>query len=92
MGEPMTMLDALAAIGAHVTERPDGYAVAHCHQPMRIGSGVMGDDVATCVECGASIRNLASPHVNGGYVYAPAGYERHGDATWIAESQHQDGE
>ena len=52
----------------------------HCGERMRTKVGVIGIDYAKCEQCGLTIGNMASPHINGGCVPTQEFLER-GD-TW----------
>jgi len=47
---------------------------------MTTGQGIIGTDIIECKECGLTIINLLSPHVNGGYVFD---IESDVNNTWI---------
>ncbi len=55
-----------------------------CGERMYVGEGVLGPNYARCDKCGKEIRNLASPHVNGGYLMSDDWFAEHGDRTWMA--------
>jgi hypothetical protein len=54
----------------------------HCGQRMRVKVGIAGPDYARCDQCGLTIGNGASPHMNGGIIWSEAFLEAHGDAMW----------
>ena len=67
--ETMDIAAACAAAGMTVEERGnDSWWIECCGEPCSIGSGICGGDIVTCDSCGASVRNLASPHINHGLV------------------------
>lgn len=53
-----------------------------CGQRMQVKGGIWGPDHARCGSCRQEIMNLASPHINGGYVLSEAVLEAHGDSIW----------
>ena len=54
----------------------------HCGQRMKTYSGIMGTDLAICEVCGLTIGNIASPHINGGFLMGDEWHKKHGDRTW----------
>jgi len=54
--------------------------ISHCNKLMTTGQGIIGTDIIECKECGLTIINLLSPHVNGGYVFD---IESDVNNTWI---------
>lgn len=57
----------------------------HCGTHMRTYSGIAGTDYAKCETCGASLRNLMSPHVNGGLLFTDEVYAAYPHGAWVAE-------
>lgn len=65
------MLEAIKAAGWDFT--PVGADTAAdvrcCGELVNVWSGIAGTDKAACETCGKTIRNLASPHMNGGLCF-----------------------
>jgi len=59
-----------------------------CGERMNVRAGLMGPDYAECQKCGEIIGNVASPHINGGFILSDEWLTEHGDATW-AEIEHR---
>lgn len=55
-----------------------------CGERMEVRSGILGPDYGKCHKCGTEIRNMASPHVNGGYAPDPDAEEVREGRTWMA--------
>lgn len=55
-----------------------------CGERMEVRSGILGPDYAKCHTCETELRNLASPHVNGGYMPNPEAPEFKAGRTWMA--------
>ena len=62
---------------------PDGQPFC-CSQRMTVRGGIMGPDYAKCEKCGKTIGNMASPHINGGYIPDEKFFEDHpNNSTWV---------
>jgi hypothetical protein len=81
-----TLDDAAAVLGVELRdEGVEGYVQPyHCGQRMRVKKGIIGPDYARCEVCGAELRCMASPHVNGGVVVSPEWLDAQGDRLWVA--------
>ena len=55
-----------------------------CDELMSVRSGMIGPDYARCNVCGKEIGNIASPHINGGYIPSKEWVAIHGEKTWCA--------
>jgi len=78
--KPQTVEDLCKQVGINLV-LPEGRPF-HCGKNMRVGSGVMGPDLAECKVCGLTIGNIASPHINGGIIFTDNDDIKEGK-TWV---------
>ena len=62
-------------------KEPDGQPYC-CGQRMDVRSGIAGPDYAKCEVCGKTIGNLASPHINGGFIPSDQFFKENPNGTW----------
>ena len=67
---------------AGVELRGDDGIPWHCEIEMQVKAGIWGPDYAKCNACGITMRNLASPHINGGVVFPEETHEAYGNVMW----------
>ena len=53
-----------------------------CGERMNFRGGIIGPDFAECRKCGKAIGNVASPHINGGYIPSDEWIKENGNKTW----------
>lgn len=53
-----------------------------CDSRMHTKEGLMGPDYAKCSMCGTTMLNLASPHVNGGFLLNDDIMDEYGNVIW----------
>ena len=70
-----------ASIELRTVEEEEGILFC-CDQRMHVKAGIMGPDYAHCNQCGQTMTNQASPHVNGGILWNEEVMEAHGDRMW----------
>lgn len=82
MTETLELADVRTIAARHGIElRGDDGQPYHCGERMEVRSGILGTDYAKC-KCGLAIGNMASPHVNGGYVMSDEWFEKHDGKAW----------
>ena len=78
-----TVREICQRAGVTLRENTRGEAVALCcNRPMMVKSGMIGPDYLGCQQCGLTIGNMASPHINGGRVLTEEAYAKHGQGMW----------
>ena len=70
-----------ASIELRTVEEEEGIPFC-CDQRMHVKDGIMGPDYTHCNQCGKTMNNLASPHINGGILWNEEVMEAHGDRIW----------
>ncbi len=84
--EPVAeMVDLLAAVKAVGIElQGEDWQPYCCGERMQVNAGLIGTDYLKCHQCKTELRNMASPHVNGGCLVGGDWLEEHGMDTWVA--------
>lgn len=80
--DTMEIQDAAASIGVEL--RGEEWHPFHCGVRMRTFVGIIGLDLSRCESCGAELRRIDSPHVNGGYILSEDRLQELGERVWWA--------